>query len=84
MILIIPTHGPDAWKHLLAEPEKHWRQGFSAMSTAFSWEGADGIPKEIESLFAHADEPAIRIDELLEAYPDIKGDNISESLRYAA
>jgi len=54
------------------------------MSTAFSWEGADGIPKEIESLFAHADEPAIRIDELLEAYPDIKGDNISESLRYAA
>lgn len=37
---LIPTTGPDDWKALLADPEKHWRQGYSAMSAALSWEAA--------------------------------------------
>lgn len=70
--IVIPTSGPESWKQLLAEPEKHWQPGFSAMSTAFSWEGADGMPKEIASLFANADEPAIRDASLAIAIPEYK------------
>jgi len=31
--ILIPTDGPESWQRLLAEPEKHWQPGFSAMST---------------------------------------------------
>lgn len=52
---LIPTTGPDDWKALLADPEKHWRQGYSAMSAALSWEAAQtlpsGLPPEIAAIF---------------------------------
>lgn len=70
--ILIPSEGPQSWKRLLAEPEKHWQPGFSAMSTAHSWENADGVPKEIASLFAHAEEPAIRDASLAFAIPEYK------------
>jgi hypothetical protein len=70
--IVIPTSGPQSWKQLLAEPERHWQPGFSAMSTAFSWESADGMPKEIISLFANADEPALRDASLAIAIPEYK------------
>lgn len=70
--ILTPTEGPQSWKRLLAEPEKHWQPGYSAMSTAFSWENADGIPREIASLFAHAEEPAIRDASLAIAIPEYK------------
>ncbi len=53
----------------LAEPEKHWQSGFSAMSTALSWEDADSVPKEIASLFAHMEESAMRDASLVLAIP---------------
>jgi hypothetical protein len=70
--ILIPTEGPQSWQHLLAEPVKHWQPGYSAMSTAFSWEDADGIPKELATLFAHAEEPAIRDASLAIAIPEYK------------
>ena len=54
-ILLTPTTGPNDWKALLADPEKHWRQGYSAMSAALSWEDAQnlasGLPPEIAAVF---------------------------------
>jgi len=46
-LIMIPTKDAESWKALLAEPEKHWKAGCSAMSVAISWEQAHGIPSSI-------------------------------------
>ena len=45
--ILIPASSPVDWKELLAEPEKHRRQGYSAHSFAYGCQEADGIPQEI-------------------------------------
>jgi len=42
------------------------------MYTAYSWENANGLPKEISALFTHADEPALRDASLALAIPEYK------------
>ena len=63
--IYIPSSGPSAWQALLADPEKHWRTGFSARTLAYCWEKANGVPPEISVLF---DGPT----ELLLAIPEHK------------
>jgi len=72
--ILIPTDGPESWQRLLAEPIKHWQPGFSAMSTALSWEGANGLPPEIHSLFKNAEDVAMRDATLALAIPEYKVD----------
>jgi hypothetical protein len=72
--ILVPTDGPDTWKRFLAEPDKQWKFGFSAMSTAFSWEQADGVPQEILSLFKNAVEPSLHDAEIALAIPEYKVD----------
>lgn len=70
--ILIPTDGPETWKRFLAEPDKHWQSGFSAMSTAYSWENAKDIPGEIAAIFKKADDPALRDASLALAVPEYK------------
>lgn len=68
MSVYIPSSGPGDWQQFLAEPEKQWRDGYSAKSLAESWEGARGIPREVEALLeAIESEPR-----LLFAFPEHK------------
>ena len=46
----VPSRGPEDWQGLLADPELHWRTGFSARSTAHCWESAPGLPTEIRAI----------------------------------
>lgn len=48
--ILIPTTCPDDWKMFLADPEKHWKRGYSARSLAYCWEDADGIPSEMQEV----------------------------------
>lgn len=48
--ILIPTTGPNDWKRFLADPNKHWKRGYSAMAAALSWESANGVPPEISKL----------------------------------
>lgn len=51
--ILVPTDGPDDWRQFLADPEKQWKRGYSAMAAALSWEAAAGsLPTEIAALFA--------------------------------
>jgi hypothetical protein len=50
--IYIPTQSADEWKQLLAEPERHWRQGFSAYALAHSWQDAGGFPAEVKSVLS--------------------------------
>jgi hypothetical protein len=46
-----PTEGPEEWKQFLAEPDKHWKPGYSAHCLACCWEGADGLPVAVRDVF---------------------------------
>lgn len=50
--IFIPTNDAESWKDLLADKEMHWKKGFSAMATAYSWENAGNIPSEIHNVIS--------------------------------
>lgn len=50
--IYVPTEGVEDWRKLLAEPDKHWRTGYSARSLAYCWEEASGIPREVMSVLS--------------------------------
>jgi hypothetical protein len=68
--ILVPTDGPETWKQFLAEPEKHWKSGYSAMSTAHSWERAMGVPTEISALFRIASDEVLHDASLALAIPE--------------
>lgn len=68
--IYIPTKDADSWKEFLADKDKHWRKGFSAMETALSWEKAKGIPIEIQKVISA--NPNFENLELLLALPEYK------------
>jgi len=50
--IYLPSENAESWKRFLAEPEKQWKHGYSAMSLADVWEKAvNKLPKEIQSAF---------------------------------
>ena len=71
-MILTPTSSPNDWRTLLADPDKHWRKGHSAMSLAHCWEQADGFPKKVqEALETHQ---TFKNLELLLAIPEYKVD----------
>ena len=68
--ILIPTINAESWKDLLADPQKHWRSGYSAKSVALSWESQETIPTEIRN--ALAKEHCFSDIELLLAIPEFK------------
>ena len=66
--IYIPTSSAEQWARFLAEPVKHWRQGYSARTLAYSWQEAIGFPTEVGAVLA-SQFPAA---ELLLALPEHK------------
>ena len=64
-----PTTGADDWQQFLADPEKQWRRGYSAMAAALSWECANGLPQEIAELIGGSPELLLAIPEHKVALP---------------
>jgi len=50
-LIYVPAKGIKDWKSLLAQPEKHWKDNYSAKLLAESWQNAKGFPEKVESLF---------------------------------
>lgn len=71
--ILIPTDTFEDWKRFLARPDRHWKEGASAMSLALSWENAKGqFPPEISEILrtsGRADWENLR---LLLAIPEFK------------
>src|SRR5258705_6359643 len=67
--IYIPTTGASDWRRLLADPEKHWKGGYSAISVAERWERSNGLPVEIAKQF---DAVSLGPTELLLAIPEWK------------
>ena len=68
--ILVPTRSVDDWRKLLAEPEKHWKPGYSAMSIAQVWEQAGGLPEEIAKLFIESSWDQFQGLELAFAIPE--------------
>jgi hypothetical protein len=49
---LIPTTSPEDWQRLLAEPDKHWKSGYSAKALAYSWERSQGFPAEVQTVLS--------------------------------
>lgn len=70
--IYIPTKSVNDWRSLLADPDKHWRTGYSAKALAHCWEDADGFPPEIAGLFSESGTPVFENLEFLLAFPEHK------------
>lgn len=66
--IYVPATSAEQWAQFLAEPVKHWRQGFSARTLAYSWQEAAGFPSEVGSVLA----PQFPAAEVLLALPEHK------------
>lgn len=67
---LVPTDSPESWKSLLAEPEKHWKEGRSAWMLAHAWEGADGFPDEVVRILGSGDAEVLRDLEFVAGFPE--------------
>lgn len=66
------TTGPESWRVLLADPDKHWKTGFSARTLAHCWEAAEGFPPEVNAVLAHCTAPELSSIEPVLAIPEFK------------
>lgn len=66
--IYLPSQNPNQWAQLLAEPEKQWKQGYSARALAHSWQEADGFPPEVKTVLLAT--PEFSNLELLLAIPE--------------
>lgn len=80
--ILIPTTNAESWKSFLAQPEKQWKDGFSAKSAAELWEKTGDLPKEIVKAFNQNE--TFKNSEMLLAIPEFKvelpgGNNASQN-----
>src|SRR5947207_11246123 len=70
--IFVPTMGPSDWRRLLADPERHWVKGRSALELAVSWEAARrsvrGLPPALGKLLDSS--PTFSGSALLLAVPE--------------
>ena len=68
--VFVPSAGPDDWKALLADSEKHWARERSARTLAHCWEDCEGFPPEISAILRQSD--ALREIKPLLIFPEWK------------
>jgi len=66
--IYLPSQNPNEWAQLLAEPDKQWKQGYSARALAHSWQEADDFPPEVKTVLLAV--PEFSNLELLLALPE--------------
>jgi hypothetical protein len=70
--LYVPISKPQDWQALLAEPDKHWKAGYSAKALAQCWMEADGFPQSVKNAFSSSGIKVLENIELLLAIPELK------------
>lgn len=69
---------------MLADPEKHWRTGYSARTLAHCWEASEGLPPEITKALGDGSDVLLRDIAPVLAVPEFKvplpgGDRASQN-----
>jgi len=68
----LPTKSAECWRRLLADPVKHWRDGYSAKSLATCWETAGGFPPEVAAAFRASRIPTFESLSFVAGFPEYK------------
>ena len=68
--ILIPTTSPDDWRRLLADPNSHWRTGYSAKTLAYCWEAEPGFPRCVRRVFEDSGVDAFADIEMLIGIPE--------------
>ena len=67
---MLTSSSPEGWKRFLAEPDKHWKTGYSARSLAYCWQEAGEIPPDIISVLSQI--PSLKDLDTIFAIPEHK------------
>ena len=67
----LPSRNPEDWKGLLADPEKHWKTGYSARALAYCWQSSGSFPDDVQAVLNAEGSPLFGIEPLL-ALPEHK------------
>jgi len=70
--IFVPTRSAEDWRPLLAKPDEHWKEGYSAHCLATCWQGAIGVPPEISSLVLSHPEFSGAAPELIIGLPELQ------------
>jgi hypothetical protein len=46
-MIYLPVKQSEDWKQFLAEPDKQWKDGYSAKTLAETWQNASGLPHKV-------------------------------------
>ena len=68
----LPASDPKDWKRLLADPDKHWCDGYSAKSLAECWQGANGFPKSVRKILETSQYSQLHDLTFLAGFPEYK------------
>lgn len=68
----VPTNGPESWRKFLANPEKQWKNGYSAYELAYCWENATKLPACVNRVFKQSELPVFQNIEVLFGFPEYK------------
>jgi hypothetical protein len=74
--IFVSSSGPSDWRRLLANPNRHWRPGKSALESAVAWEAAKQTERGLPGSIAHVldTNPKIAQAELVIALPELRVD----------
>ena len=65
---------PEDWKQFLAQPEKQWKDGYSAKELAEAWQNASGFPKIVKNALASSKIAEDKEIEFIQGIPEYKVD----------
>jgi len=68
----IPAETLEDWRRLLVDPEKHWKDGYSAKCLATRWWEAKGFPAEITESFIKSEFPFFEQLQFVVGFPEHK------------
>ena len=71
-MILVPAKTSEDWKGFLAEPDKHWKDGFSAKSLADKWQNSYGLPSKVQNLLMSSQDNHFEGLKMLFGIPEFK------------
>jgi hypothetical protein len=73
-MFLIPATKPEDWKQFLAQPDKQWKDGYSAKELAEAWQNALDFPKIVRNALASSKIAKDKEIQFIQGIPEYKVD----------
>ena len=71
-MIYLPSKQPEDWKQFLVEPDKQWKDGYSAKTLAVTWQNASGLPHKVRQVLESYSGKVFSKIEMLLGIPEYK------------